>query len=492
MVSTRAFGVSESRFDPVLPGRQRCSRGPELVGGAAGRGDAEHAHRLEAEREALAAVGRADVELGQLADAVEAVADRVAVGEEALGGPGDAAVGVEEGLERADQLGLVLVVVVDQRRDGLLVEALAARSGPRSSPAAAGGRRRSPRTRANDSPRASATFAASSASAPARWRSAGSVVGRLSATVSGVAGQARLELGQHRLRRRGRPASAPLPGTRITSSRSRARRAAFVALDAAAPAGPGDGRRQRRPLDRARAALGERQHPRAPVALLGVLRAGAHDDHAGAAAARSQPSSPARATMFSRSVSVRPSRSWRKSPTAASVARSGALRAIDLEADQRSPPSAAARARRLVAARPVAQLADGLRRPRAARPSPRPLAGHHRALVLGRGAGHREHAARPRRARSRWRRARAPRPARPRAARPRTRPPPRPRRARPGRSARRSPAALAAGLAGGQRRSGVAVVGPDDREADRGPMPSSVARMKSVRKPAATCSHTRP
>ena len=38
----------------------------------------------------------------------------------------------------------------------------------------------------------------------------------------------------------------------------------------------------------------------------------------------SQPSSVARATMFSRSVTRRASRSWRKSPTAASLARSGA------------------------------------------------------------------------------------------------------------------------------------------------------------------------
>ena len=70
--------------------------------------EAEHAHRFEAEAEALAAVAGADVEAAQLAYPVEAVADRVAVGEEAFGGPGDVAIGLEERLERAQQLGFVL------------------------------------------------------------------------------------------------------------------------------------------------------------------------------------------------------------------------------------------------------------------------------------------------------------------------------------------------------------------------------------------------
>src|SRR3954447_26305373 len=58
--------------------------GAALVRRTARRGDAQHPHRLEAQREALAAVGRAHVEPGQLPDAVQAVADRVAVGEELL------------------------------------------------------------------------------------------------------------------------------------------------------------------------------------------------------------------------------------------------------------------------------------------------------------------------------------------------------------------------------------------------------------------------
>src|SRR4051794_23140167 len=47
--------------------------------------DAEHAHRLEAEREALAPVAGADVEAGQLAHALKSVTNRVAMGEERLG-----------------------------------------------------------------------------------------------------------------------------------------------------------------------------------------------------------------------------------------------------------------------------------------------------------------------------------------------------------------------------------------------------------------------
>ena len=78
---------------------------------------------LQPEREALATVGRGDVERGQLAHPLEPVADRVAMGEEAFGRASDVAVGVEEGFERAHQLGLVLLVVADEGRNGLVEEA---------------------------------------------------------------------------------------------------------------------------------------------------------------------------------------------------------------------------------------------------------------------------------------------------------------------------------------------------------------------------------
>jgi len=64
---------------------------------------------------------------------LEAVADRVAVGEEALGGAGDVAVGLEERLDRGDEVGGVLVVVGDERLHRLGVEALELRGVFRSS-----------------------------------------------------------------------------------------------------------------------------------------------------------------------------------------------------------------------------------------------------------------------------------------------------------------------------------------------------------------------
>ena len=85
------------RREPARHTPRACAR---LGGGAAGGGDAEHAHRLQAEAELLAAVAGADVQAGELAHALEAVVDRVAVGEQALRGAGDVAVGVEERLDR--------------------------------------------------------------------------------------------------------------------------------------------------------------------------------------------------------------------------------------------------------------------------------------------------------------------------------------------------------------------------------------------------------
>ena len=65
-----------------------------------------------------------DVEPGEVAHALEPVAHGVAVREQALGGAGDVAVGVEERLERLHEVGLVLLVVGDERLDRLGVEAL--------------------------------------------------------------------------------------------------------------------------------------------------------------------------------------------------------------------------------------------------------------------------------------------------------------------------------------------------------------------------------
>src|SRR3712207_7086314 len=54
---------------------------------------------LQAQAQLLAPVRRRDVEARQLADALEPVADRVAVREELRGRPGDVAVRVEERLD---------------------------------------------------------------------------------------------------------------------------------------------------------------------------------------------------------------------------------------------------------------------------------------------------------------------------------------------------------------------------------------------------------
>src|SRR3954447_20868917 len=116
---------------PVRPLLAVLGPAPHAAGGRAGlarrapgRGDAEDAHRLEPEAEALAAVGRAHVEAGEVAHALEPVADGVAVGVEPLRRARHIAVALEEGLERLDEVGLVLGVVGGERLDGLGVEAL--------------------------------------------------------------------------------------------------------------------------------------------------------------------------------------------------------------------------------------------------------------------------------------------------------------------------------------------------------------------------------
>src|SRR5829696_8796076 len=98
--------------------------GARLQGWASRRGYAEDSHRLQAEAQLLATLGGGDVVAAELADALEAVADRVAVGEELFGGCGDVAVVAEVGLDRRHQLGLVLLVVSGERLDRLPVEAL--------------------------------------------------------------------------------------------------------------------------------------------------------------------------------------------------------------------------------------------------------------------------------------------------------------------------------------------------------------------------------
>ena len=122
-----------------------------------------------------------------------------------------------------------------------------------------------------------------------------------------------------------RPGSAPWPGTSITSSLS--------GRDGrCSPAAPcGRGRAGPSSID---AASLVRSTPRAPRSATASTRARqspssgcwgrARATITAAPSDRSQPSSSDRAEMFSRSVTLRPSRSERKSPTAASLARSGA------------------------------------------------------------------------------------------------------------------------------------------------------------------------
>ena len=224
----------------------------------------------------------AHVEPGQLAHAVEAVADGVAVGEQASR-PSWPRCRRPRGRTRA--CGPARSRTARRRPRAAPPSprgSAAARWGPRSSRAAAAGRRRSPRTRAALTPRASATLAASSASAPARCRSTGSAAGRLSVTTSGETVEAQLHLLEHRVRgaaararavaghedhqlavgRRGR-------GSPAGAVRQRARRSQL------------DRRSQRGALHRARAAPGHGEHARAPVALLGVLGTRAGDDDLG-------------------------------------------------------------------------------------------------------------------------------------------------------------------------------------------------------------------
>jgi hypothetical protein len=158
----------------------------------------------------------------------------------------------------------------------------------------------------------------------------------------------------------------------------------------AGPANLGQGR-ERRALDRPRAALGDRQHPGAPVALLRLLRARPDHDRAGAGGEVA-------AELAGPGHDVRAIRDATREQVLEEVADRGfgrprgRLGPIDLEADQ-VRHQAQQRGRRRFTARAVAELSDrqlGHAQLDALRPS---LAGHHGALVLARLAGHREHAA---------------------------------------------------------------------------------------------------
>src|SRR5436305_854135 len=81
------------------------------------RRDPQYAHRLQPERKLLAAVGRGDLEPGELSHPLEAVADRVSVRDQPGGGCIHIRVAFQERRERAEQVGLVLLVVGDQRED---------------------------------------------------------------------------------------------------------------------------------------------------------------------------------------------------------------------------------------------------------------------------------------------------------------------------------------------------------------------------------------
>ena len=109
-------------------------------------GDAEHAHRLQTEAEALAAVGRGDVQPAEVAHALEPVADRVPVGEQARRRSGRRC-RRSPGTSRASARGRSRTA--RRRRRAARPSrrrSAAARPGPRSWPAAAGDRRRSRRT----------------------------------------------------------------------------------------------------------------------------------------------------------------------------------------------------------------------------------------------------------------------------------------------------------------------------------------------------------
>src|SRR5215204_2294122 len=86
-------------------------------------GDAtQELHRFYAEGEAFAVLALVHIEAREFADAVEAVADRVAVGEKFARGPYGRSIVAEIGDQGLNQLGPVAGVVVDDGLQGLGVE----------------------------------------------------------------------------------------------------------------------------------------------------------------------------------------------------------------------------------------------------------------------------------------------------------------------------------------------------------------------------------
>ena len=143
---------------------------------------------------------------------------------------------------------------------------------------------------------------------------------------------------------------------------------------------------------------------------------------------RSKPSSRPRSTITSRSVVRRPSRSDRKRRGGCDAGAARAPASARPPGRSSCPPAPQHRSRRLLATSPVAQLAHGSCRPRAAR-APRPAtAPRARPPATRTPPRARSRTSRPR---PRWRRAPARPPASPRAGRRRTRPPRRPRRTTP-------------------------------------------------------------
>ena len=148
------------------PGGRPCPPRCRARGRAERRGDAEHAHRLQPQAQLLAPLGRGDVVAAQLLGPLQAVADRVAVGEELLGG---ARRRCRRCPDRSRPCSPGRSRTARRRRPAARPSprrSAPARPGPRSSPAAAAGRRRCPRRRAGGAPSASPTLAASRASWP--------------------------------------------------------------------------------------------------------------------------------------------------------------------------------------------------------------------------------------------------------------------------------------------------------------------------------------
>ena len=151
-------------------------------------------------------------------------------------------------------------------------------------------------------------------------------------------------------------------------------------------------RRERAALDGARAALGDRQHPRPPVALLGLLRPGARHDHGSAVAQVAAELLGAREDVLAVG-DLAPEQVLEEVADRRLARPLRRLRALELEPDQaRHEAQQVGRGRRAV--RPVAQLADDLVGHSQLHLLAAALAGQHGALVLGGLAGHGQHARR--------------------------------------------------------------------------------------------------